>query len=196
MTPAIDSRLEKALRMSQDVFVIAEIGHNHQGSVEMARAMFHAAKDAGADAVKLQKRNNRTLYIRELYDQPYDNENSYGATYGQHREALEFDQDQYRELQQYARELDVMFFATAFDFESVDFLADLDMPAYKIASGDLHNLPLQKYVAKVGKPMFLSTGGGTMDDVRRARDAILPINPQLSILHCTASRPAAVEDRT
>jgi N-acetylneuraminate synthase/sialic acid synthase len=176
------------------VFVIAEIGHNHQGSLDTARALFRAAKDAGADAVKLQKRSNRTLFVKRLYNQPYDNENSYGATYGEHREALEFGRQEYRELQRYARELDLMFFATAFDFESADFLAELDMPAYKIASGDLHNVPLQKYVAKVGKPIFLSTGGGTMDDIRRACNAILPINPRLSVLHCTAAYPAAIEE--
>ena len=180
--------------MRQDAFVIAEIGQNHQGSVDLARKMFRAAKDAGADAVKLQKRNNRTLFVKELYDRPYDNENSYGATYGQHREALEFDREQYRDLQHYAKELALMFFATPFDLESVDCLAELEMPAYKIASGDLNNIPLQRCVARLGKPIFLSTGGGTMEDIRRACDAILPINPNLSILHCTASYPANVED--
>jgi sialic acid synthase len=80
---------------ANDVFVIAEIGHNHQGSLDMARAMFLAAKTAGADAVKLQKRNNRTLFTKALYNQPYDNENSYGATYGEHREALEFKREEY-----------------------------------------------------------------------------------------------------
>ena len=181
-------------RKSQQSFVIAEIGHNHQGSLDKAREMFSAAKYAGVNAVKLQKRNNRTLFTKKLYNQAYDNENSYGATYGEHREALEFNRDQYLELQQFAKELDLIFFATPFDFESVDFLADLDMPAYKIASADLINTPLQKYIAKVGKPIFLSTGGGTMEDIRRAADTILPLNSNLCILHCTASYPANVED--
>jgi len=191
---SIKLKLEEGLRNSASAFVIAEIGHNHQGSVEQARAMFLAAKESGANAVKLQKRNNRTLFVKELYDQPYDNENSYGATYGEHREALEFTREQYLELQNYANELDIMMFATPFDFESVDFLADLDMPAYKIASADLNNTPLQKYIATLGKPIFLSTGGGTIKDIHRACNAILPLNPQLSILHCTASYPANVED--
>lgn len=189
-----DIRIDKQLRTSHGAFVIAEIGHNHQGSLDQAKALFVAAKDAGADAVKLQKRYNKGLYTRALYEQPYDNENSYGATYGAHREALEFSKEQYRELQQLAKELDIVFFATPFDFESVDFLAELDMPAYKLASGDLLNTPLQRHVAKLGKPVFLSTGGGTMDDIRRACDVILPINPHVSVLHCTASYPANVED--
>ena len=187
-------KFDKTFRASKRAFVIAEIGHNHQGSLEKAQQMFLAAKDAGADAVKLQKRNNRALFTRALYNQPYDNENSYGATYGEHREALEFNREEYVLLQNYAKELDLMFFATPFDFESVDFLAELDMPAYKIASADLTNIPLQRYIAKQGKPIFLSTGGGGMRDICRACDAILPINPHLCILHCTAAYPADVED--
>ena len=73
-----------------DCYVIAEIGHNHQGKVETCMELFKVAKECGADAVKLQKRDNRSLYTAAGYDKPYDNENSYGATYGEHREALEF----------------------------------------------------------------------------------------------------------
>jgi len=73
----------------EPVYVIAEIGHNHQGDVEKAKALIHAAKECGVDAVKLQKRDNHSLYTRALYDSPYDNEHSFGATYGEHREALE-----------------------------------------------------------------------------------------------------------
>ena len=144
-----------------DCYVIAEIGHNHQGSVEKCRELFRAAKECGADAVKLQKRDNRTLYTRAMYERPYDNENSFGPTYGAHREALEFGRAEYLELQQYAAELGITFFATAFDFSSADFLAQLDMPAYKLASGDLRNIPLIRHVARIGKPMILSTGGAT-----------------------------------
>ena len=177
-----------------DCYIIAEIGHNHQGSVEKAREMFRVAKECGVDAVKLQKRDNRSLYTKAMYDMPYDNENSFGPTYGAHREALEFGRDAYVELKRYAAELGVTLFATAFDFPSVDFLAELDMPAYKVASGDLKNTPLLKYMAKVGKPIFLSTGGGTLEDVQRAYDTIMPINPQLCVMQCTASYPAEPQD--
>jgi N-acetylneuraminate synthase/sialic acid synthase len=175
-------------------YVIAEIGHNHQGSVEKAMDLIRVAKECGADAVKLQKRNNRTLFTRAMYAMPYDNPNSFGATYGEHREALELDKAQYRDLIAYAKELEITLFATPFDFDSADFLAELDMPAYKIASGDLLNTPLQRHVAQLGRPMFLSTGGGTLDDVRRAYHTIMPINPQLCVMQCTASYPAQVED--
>ena len=125
-----------------DCWVIAEIGHNHQGSLEQCKELFAEAARCGANAVKLQKRDNRALYTREVFNRPYENENSYGPTYGLHREALEFGRAEYQELKAYAAELGVTFFATAFDFKSAEMLAELDMPAYKIASGDLTNTPL------------------------------------------------------
>jgi sialic acid synthase len=178
----------------QPCYVIAEVGHNHQGDLELAKRLIGAAKECGANAVKLQKRSNRTLYTREFYEQPYDNELSFGHTYGEHREALEFDADAYRELLRHAREAGLTLFATAFDFESADLLAELDVPAFKFASGDLRNTPLQRHVAGLGKPMLLSTGGGTMADIERAVDTILPINRQLCVLQCTAAYPADVHD--
>ena len=175
-------------------YVIAEVGQNHQGEVEQAKRLIDAAKECGVNAVKLQKRSNRLLYTREFYEQPYDNELSFGHTYGEHREALELGADDYRELLRHAREVGVMLFATPFDFESADLLVELGVPAFKFASGDLTNTLLQRHVAGFGKPMFLSTGGGTLADVERAVDTILPLNDQLCVLQCTAAYPAAVED--
>jgi sialic acid synthase len=177
-----------------DCYTIAEIGHNHQGSVETCKEMFSKAKELGANAVKLQKRDNKSLFTKEIYDSPYLNKNSYGDTYGAHREALEFGREEYCELVAYAKEIDITFFSTAFDFNSADFLAEFDMPAYKIASGDLTNIPLLQYIAKIGKPIILSTGGGTLENVQRAYDAIMPINTQLAILQCTAAYPVKPED--
>lgn len=177
-----------------DCYVIAEIGHNHQGNLETAKELFRAAKECGVNAVKLQKRDNRSLYTREMYNKPYDNENSFGETYGQHREFLEFGIAEYKELQSFASELGLTFFATAFDFRSADFLAELNTPAFKIASGDLRNIPLLKYVAGFQKPVIVSTGGGTIEDVQRAYDAVMPINSQLAILQCTAGYPCAFEE--
>jgi sialic acid synthase len=192
---AREIRIEKTvINDGSDCYVIAEIGHNHQGSVETCKELFRAAKDCGADSVKLQKRDNKSLYTKAMYEQPYDNENSYGPTYGAHREALEFGKDEYVELQRYAKELGMAFFATAFDFKSADFLESLNVPAYKIASGDLKNIPLIKYVASFKKPVIVSTGGGTMEDVRRMYEAVMPINPQLAILQCTAGYPPAFEE--
>lgn len=177
-----------------DAFVIAEIGHNHQGSLETAMKLFKAAKECGAQAVKLQKRDNKALFTAEIYNAPYMSENSYGETYGEHREFLEFGREEFTALREYARELDILMFSTAFDHPSVDFLVDMDMPAFKIASGDLNNTPLLKHAASAGKPMIISTGGASLEDVRRAHDVIMPINPQLVILQCTAAYPCEPED--
>ena len=173
-----------------DCWVIAEIGHNHQGSVEKAKELFTEAKATGAHAVKLQKRDNRGLYTREMYNKPYENENSYGSTYGEHREYLEFGRAEYQELKAFAADIGITFFATAFDLASADFLAELDMPAYKIASADLINTPLLRHVAEIGKPVILSTGGATLDDVRRGVETVAEINPQIVLLQCTAGYPA------
>ncbi|MDP8921333.1 MAG: N-acetylneuraminate synthase family protein [Chloroflexota bacterium] len=176
-------------------YVIAEIGHNHQGDVEKAKELFRRAKECGASAVKLQKRDNRTLFTRAAFDRPYDNENSFGPTYGLHREALELRGDEFRELKRYAEEVvGIDFFATAFDIPSADVLADLDIPVFKLASSDLTNIPLLKHVARFGKPMIVSTGGGTMEDVERAYEAIIGINSQVCLLQCTSSYPAEPED--
>lgn len=177
-----------------DCYVIAEIGHNHQGSVDTAKRLLLAAKEAGANAAKLQKRDNRSLYTAAMYNKPYEHENSFGRTYGEHREFLELGEPEYRELQAYARELGLSLFATAFDATSADLLAALDMPAFKIASGDLRNTPLLRHVAGFGKPMIVSTGGGTMDDVERAYDAIAPLNSRVCFLQCTATYPSQPEE--
>lgn len=177
-----------------DCYVIAEIGHNHQGSLERALDLVAAAAECGADAVKFQKRDNEALFTRELYESPYDNEQSFGDTYGAHREALELGPDAWVTLKRRSDELGVMLFATAFDPASADFLAELGVAAFKIASGDLLNVPLLRHVAALGKPVFLSTGGGSIEDVDRAVQAIVPLNEQLAILQCTASYPADVGD--
>ena len=184
----------KRIADDSDCYVIAEIGHNHQGSLERAKELVHAAAEAGVDAVKFQKRDNRRLFTRELFDQPYDNENSFGATYGEHREALELPADAWFELREECRELGVTMFATAFDETSADFLAGLDLAAFKLASGDLTNTPLLRHVAAFGKPMVISTGGAALGDVDRALDAVLPLNEQVCLLQCTAAYPAEAEE--
>lgn len=181
-------------RDTADCFVIAEVGHNHGGDVEVCKQLFQAARYAGVSAVKLQKRDNRALYTREFYDSSYNSENAFGPTYGRHREALEFGESEYRDLKQFAESLDLVFFATAFDFPSIEFLERIDVPCYKVASGDVTHVPLLKAIAQTGKPMIVSTGASDLDDVKRAYDAIMPLNQQLVILHCTAEYPSDHRD--
>ena len=183
--------------LSQDrpeCFVIAEVGHNHGGDIETCKQMFQAAAYAGVSAVKLQKRDNRSLYTREFYASAYNSENAFGPTYGAHREALEFGESEYRELKEFAEGLGLVFFATPFDFSSVDFLERIGVPCYKTASGDLTNTPLLRYVAQTGKPMIVSTGASTLEDVRRAYDTIVPYHDKVAILQCTAEYPSDHKD--
>ena len=178
----------------EDCYVIAEVGHNHQGSVETCKQLIDAAKQVGADAVKLQKRQNQSLFTKTMLESAYNSENAFAETYGRHRECLEFDRDAYQAVKAHADKVGITLFATAFDRESADFLTDLDMPAFKMASGDITNTPLLRYVASLGKPMIISTGGADMADVERAYEAIHPINSQLCILQCTAGYPPAWDE--
>ena len=175
-------------------FVIAEIGHNHQGKLETALKMIQVAAACGVQAVKFQKRDNKTLYTKAFYNKPYDNENSYGETYGEHREYLEFGKDEYVQLRKCAEENGVEFMATAFDFKSVDFLEDLGITSYKIASADVTNTPLLEYIARLGKPMFVSTGATNLDEIKIAYETILKYNNRICLLHCIAGYPTEYHD--
>jgi len=175
-------------------YVIAEIGHNHQGDLGIGLEMIKIAASCGVQAVKFQKRNNRALFTKEYYNRPYDNENSYGITYGEHREFLEFGMDEYIELKKCAEENGVEFMATAFDFISVDFLEELKTTSYKTASADLTNTPLLEYVAKKGKPMFVSTGAATLEEIHMAYNTISKYNNKVCLMHCTAAYPTEYHD--
>jgi N-acetylneuraminate synthase/sialic acid synthase len=169
-------------------FVIAEIGHNHQGNLETCEKLFIEAAKAGADAVKLQKRHNKFLYTDEFYNSPYTGPTSFGSTYGEHREFLEFDLNSYKHLKTFAEKLGLIFFATAFDLKSVDFLDSVGVPVFKIASGDLKSIPLLKYTQKTGKPIILSTGGSNLSDVEFSYKYLNP--KSTAVLQCTAAYPA------
>ena len=192
MRPFLVNQVE--ISETSDAYVVAEIGHNHQGSLERCEQLFRAAKLAGAHAVKLQKRSNRDLFTSDMYDSPYVGENAYGSTYGAHRESLEFGLSEYRVLRRLASDLGLAFFSTAFDHASADFLAELDVPAFKIASGDIKHLALIRHVARFGKPIFMSTGGATLEEVRQAYEAAYAINPRIALLQCTSNYPSAAHE--
>ena len=175
-------------------FVIAELGHNHQGNLETCLQMIRAAAFSGASAVKLQKRSNRDLFTKAAFDAPYNSENAYGPTYGLHREALEFGESEYKECILEAKRNNITFFSTAFDFQSVDFLMNLGVPALKIASGDLKSTPLLKYVSTLGVPLIVSTGGADISDVDRAVELLSSAGSKFAILQCTAGYPPKYEE--
>ena len=170
-------------------YMVAEIGSNHGGSVKTACLMIVAAATAGASAVKLQKRHVPSLYTPAMLHQPYENENSFGKTYGEHRLALEFGGKQFRACQAAAEVFKIPLFATAFDEKSADFLMDVCVPAIKIHSGGLTDLPLLKHVAAFQVPMILSTGGADEQDIDRAIQTVTTYHTRLAVLHCTAAYP-------
>lgn len=172
------------------IFIVAEIGGNHLGNFKLCQQMIKKAVQCGVDAVKLQKRDNRHMFTKRLLNASYNNEFSYGQTYGEHREKLDwFGKSEYVELIQLCKDLGVIFFSTAFDEPSADFLAELNMPCYKIASCDAKNVPLIKYVAGFGMPMLISLGGCDIYDVERINFNIDPINRDYALLHCVSTYP-------
>lgn len=175
-------------------YVIAEIGGNHQGDCSMAVKMVWKAATSGASAVKFQKRANATLYSHALLEKPYDSEHSFGATYGEHRAALELSRDDLAVTQAHAQRVNVHWFATAFDEPSADLLMGLNVPAIKLASGALTDHVLQKHVASFGIPIVLSTGGGTEQDIDRAVVTLSSYHSQFALLHCVAAYPQRPED--
>lgn len=180
----------------QPPYIIAELGSAGyiNGSVERAKLLIRVAAQCGVDAVKLQKRDNRVLYTKAMYDAPYTSEHAFGNTYGEHREALEFDFHQLGDLKAYAESLGLVFFATAFDIASADCLARLGVPAIKLTSGDLTNHPLIEHCASLGVPLIVSTGGHDLMDVDRAVDCLEDVGAQFALLQATASYPCLQEE--
>lgn len=170
-------------------YVLAELGHNHGGSVRTAQQMIRMAASCGVDAIKLQKREVDTLYSPAMLARPYDNEYGYGLTYGAHRRALEFEAEQYQLCIATAKAEGVAWLATAFDEPSADVLMRLQVPAIKIASGGLTDQPLLSYVASLGVPVILSTGGGDAADIDRAVQTVTARTTRLAVLHSTAAYP-------
>ena len=132
---------------SDNVFFVAEAGINHNGSLETAKRLIDLAKRAGADAVKFQKRTINRILTKEGLSKIYNTPNSYGRTYGEHKEFLEFSFDQFRELKSYADEVGIPLTASGWDEESVDFLDSIGVPFFKMASADLTNHPLLEHTA-------------------------------------------------
>ena len=190
-TVKIGSRL---VGEGQPCFILAEAGVNHNGDPDLARRLVRIAAECGADAVKFQKRTNADILTREALDAPYVKANSFGPTYGAHREHLELSQEVWESLRDLAAEVGIEFTASAWDKRSADFLEALDVPAYKTASADLTNLDLLAHIARKGRPMIVSSGMAGIEEVDAAVNAILRHNDQLVLLQCTSTYPSEFAD--
>ena len=185
-----NNTFQREIGKNSSVFIIAEIGSTHCASKDMAKVMIYSAKNAGVDCVKFQKRDIETLLTLKEQERKYDSVNAMAQTYGEHRKIMEFSEDDFRELQQYANDLGLFFTASGWDKKSVDFLDELNVPFIKVASADLTNLPLLKHIAKKKRPIFLSTGMGNNEDVQRAYEIISEYEKRVVLFQCTSSYPA------
>ena len=171
------------------VFTIAEIGSTHCGSLAIAKQLIYSAKEANVDCVKFQKRDIESLLTKDERDKKYNSIHSMAPTYGEHRKLMEFSEEDIIDLQNTANKLDLFFTASGWDKKSVDFLDNINVPFFKIASADLKNYPLLKHIAKKKKPIFLSTGMATLLDIHNAYAIISKYENRIVILQCTSSYP-------
>jgi N-acetylneuraminate synthase/sialic acid synthase len=175
-------------------FVIAEGGVNHNGDPRLAAELVHIAARCQADAVKFQKRTIHELLTREALERPYVHQNSLGATYGEHRLKLELAESEWLRLRDLAVRLGLEFMGSAWDRGSADLLEALDTPAIKLPSAVLTDLGLLEYVARKGRPMVVSTGMSSLEEVDQAVDRILRHTDQLVLLQCTSAYPSEFVD--
>ena len=180
--------------MAESCYVIAEAGLNHNGDVDIAKRLIDVAAEAGADAVKFQKRTIEMLAIGPVLNAKDERFPSFGSTYREIREHLEFTFDQYVELKAAVEARGMDFLCTAFDSTAVAFLEGLGVAAYKIASHSNTNLPLLEQIASLGKPAFMSSGACTLEELDDAVKVFTSRNCPLALLHCVSAYPTPAEE--
>jgi N-acetylneuraminate synthase len=170
----------------QPCYVVAEIGINHNGSLDLAKQLIDAAVDCGCDAVKFQKRTIEVVYSREELERP--RESPFGPTNGDLKRGLEFGVENYKAIDRYCREKNIQWFASCWDERSVDFIEQFRPPCYKIASASLTDDDLLRHTRKTGRPIILSTGMSDMKQIQHAVEVLGKEN--LCLLHCTSTYPS------
>jgi N-acetylneuraminate synthase len=171
-------------------YVIAEIGINHNGDIDIAKKLINVASGAGCDAVKFQKRTIDVVYSREELAKP--RESPFGDTNGDLKRGLEFGLEEYEEINRYCREVKIDWFASCWDEASVDFIARFQVPCFKVASASLTDDKLLRHTRKVGKPILLSTGMSTLNEVDHAVEVLG--KQDLVLLHACSTYPAYYEE--
>jgi N-acetylneuraminate synthase len=183
---------ERQIGEGAPVFIVAEAGVNHNGDPALARQLIDVAAEAGADAVKFQTFRTESLVSRTAPKAAYQREAT-GAREGQAEmlRPLEFGPEEHVELRDWCAKRGLLFFSTPFDLSSADLLESLGVPLFKVPSGEITNLPFLRHVAAKGRPVVLSTGMSTLDEVGRAVDAIRESGDSpLALLHCVSAYPA------
>ena len=172
-------------------YIIAEIGINHNGDLDITRQMIDAAVHAGADAVKFQKRTPEICTPPEQQKQMRETPWGY-ITYLDYRYKVEFGEKEYREIDRYCREKGIDWFASVWDEQAVDFMEQFSPPAYKIPSASITDNGLLRHTRKTGRPMVISTGMSTMEQIKAAVSIVGTEN--LVITHCTSTYPCEPEE--
>ena len=175
-------------------FIIAEIGNNHNGDMSIAKKLIDEAYKCGVNAVKFQTKDIETAFPQELLNKNYEGPNSFGKTYREHKEVLELNIDQLRELKKYSEEKNLIFFSTPFDVKSLKNLEDLEMEIYKISSFHVTDLDLVEAIATKKKPIIMSTGMSTVKEIDNAVKILDKNNCEYLIMHCVSSYPADPKD--
>ena len=175
-------------------YVIAEAGLNHNGSVEIAKKLINLASEAGADAVKFQKRTVDKLAIKATLDAPDERFPEFGKTYREIREHLEFNMDQYKIIKKYAEDQGLDFLCTAFDPDAADFLEELGVSIYKLASHSATNIELLEHLAKTGKQSIMSTGMAELEEIDTAVRIFAKYKTPLVLLHCVSAYPTPIDE--
>lgn len=181
--------LLNSYKESNDSFVIAEVGQNHQGELDKALEYISIYADNGADAIKFQNRNNKFLFAKEAYDKEYNSENAFAKTYGAHREHLELKAKWVDEIAKECKSKNVKFMSTPFDEPSLELLMNKGVEILKIASFDLGNLPFINLISQANLPVVMSIGGGKIDQIRSSVELLLNNGIDLAILHCVSEYP-------
>lgn len=174
-------------------FIIAEIGLNHQGDINLAKKLIDAAVDAGADAVKFQKRSFPHLYKKDALKHPEHQEHGFHYSMG-HVMKCEFSEEKMADLYRYSVARGIQFICTPWEEESLRFLSTLNLPAYKIGSPDMFNLPLIKAAAALKKPLIVSTGMSFVSEIEQVIEFLNQHNAKYVMLHCNSTYPSAYHD--
>jgi len=177
------------------IFVIAEAGVNHNGSLKLAKKLIDAAKRAGADAIKFQAFITEELVTENAPKAVYQKKNVPEKSQYEMLKALELSETDIKALFAYCQKKKIIFLSTPFDIKSADFLFRIGVTAFKISSGDLTNLPFLEHIAKYKKPIILSTGMATLQEVKEAVKKIYASgNRKLVLLHCTSNYPTEYKE--
>lgn len=179
----------KQIGNNQPCFIIAEAGINHNGDIELAKRLIGAAREAGADAVKFQTHLAEKEMLKGEITADYIGEPVFNLI-----KRMELSKEQHLELMSYCEDIGIIFLSTGYCKEAIDLLDELGLPLFKVGSGEVTNLPLIEYIAKKGKPMIVSTGMTTMEELKLSVELIRKINDKFILLQCTSTYPTRYED--